>query len=107
MYHERAPDVDTLPPLDQTSVATAIPIREIFSQSEVQRVLGADVLPSLVPLTVLQNTSVYTEEQAKLVRAESARIDAANERIPEAFSALNLPDSLERFASLDGAPLRP
>lgn len=107
VYHERAPDVDTLPPLDQTSVATAIPIREIFSQSEVQRVLGADVLPSLVPLTVLQNASVYTEEQAKLVRAESARIDAANERIPEAFSALNLPDSLERFASLDGAPLRP
>lgn len=107
VYHERAPDMDALPPIEQTSVTTATPIRDVFSQPDVQKVLGGDVLTTLVPLSVLENTSVYTEEQAKLVRAESAQIDAANDRIPEAMSALALPDALERYAALDGHPVPP
>lgn len=107
VYHERAPELDTLPPIDQVSMATAIPIRDVFSQPDIQKVLGGDVLTSLVPLGVLENTSVYTEELAKMVRAESARICEADDRINEAMSALSLPHALDRYAALDGKPIPP
>ena len=107
VYHERAPELDTLPHIDQVSMATAIPIRDVFSQPDIQKILGGDVLTSLIPLEVLKNTSVYTEEQAKMVRAESTRICEANDRIDEAISALSLPHALDRYAALDGKPIPP
>ncbi|SHO76841.1 Similar to S.cerevisiae protein BRO1 (Cytoplasmic class E vacuolar protein sorting (VPS) factor) [Malassezia sympodialis ATCC 42132] len=106
VYHERALEEGALPAIDQTSVAMPITIRETFSQPEVQSVLGPDVLRTLVPLGVLESASVYSEEQAKLIRAESARVDAANAQISVSLSALHLPESLERYASLEGAAPR-
>jgi len=103
VYHERALEAGALPGIDQTSVATPISIRETFSQPEVQAVLGPDVLRTLVPLGVLESASIFSEEQAKLIRAESARIDAANAQIPVSLSALHLPEALERYAGLEGA----
>ncbi|WFD18732.1 bck1-like resistance to osmotic shock [Malassezia caprae] len=106
VYHERALEPDALPAIEQTSVATPISIRETFSQPEVQAILGPDVLRTLVPLGVLESASIFSEEQAKLIRAESARIDAANAQIPESLSALHLPEALERYGGLEGAAPR-
>lgn len=106
VYHERVLEADALPAIDQTSVATPISIRDTFGQPDVQAVLGPDVLRTLVPLGVLESASIFSEEQAKLIRAESARIDAANAQIPLSLSSLHLPEALERYAGLEGVAPR-
>lgn len=102
VYHEKAPLFDTLPPVDQTDVASAIGVRDTFAQPELQRALGPDILPGLVPLSVLESASLYSEEQAKLVRAESARVEQADAEISTLLSALPWPGVLDRYAALDG-----
>lgn len=106
VYHERACEPEALPAMEQTSVASPISIRETFAQPDVQAVLGPDVLRALVPLGVLESASIFSEEQAKLIRAESARMDAANAQISTALSRLHLPEALDRYAGLEGAPPR-
>lgn len=102
VYHELLPSEDALPPVDTANVATAIPIREIFSQSDVQGVLGPDVFPTLVPLSVHESASMYSEEQAKLIRAESERVQTADEELEAALASMNLPQALQAYAVLEG-----
>ena len=102
VYLERATPESALPPIDQTSVAHPIPIRETFAQPDVQRVLGADLLQSLIPLSVHESASLYSEEKAKMVRAESAAVASADAEVAAAIDSLCLPGVLDRFASIDG-----
>ncbi|KAL4403018.1 protein transport to vacuole protein [Malassezia pachydermatis] len=102
VYHERAPAAESLAPIDQTSVATPIAIRELFSHPDVQKMLGADILQGLVPLSVLESASMYSEEQAKLVRAEAAKLQDGEDAMLRALSTLQLPECLDRYAGLEG-----
>ena len=102
VYHELLPAEDMLPAIDATNVATAIPIRETFALPDVQRVLGADIFPTLVPLSVHESASMYSEEQAKLVRAETERVESANEELQASLASLNVPQALTVYDALEG-----
>ncbi|WFD36639.1 bck1-like resistance to osmotic shock [Malassezia cuniculi] len=101
VYHDLIPPAGSLPQLERTSVATPVPIRETFSLPDVQRVLGTEVFAQLVPLRVTENASVYSEEQAKLLRAESAAVENADAELVSSLDALGLPVSLARYRALD------
>lgn len=103
VYHELLPPAESLPQLERTTVATAISVRETFSTPDAQRALGTEVFTQLVPLQVTTHASVYSEEQAKLLRAEVAAVEAADADLSSALDALGLPHSLGRFRALDSA----
>ena len=102
VYHEVQPSEDALPAIDATNVTTPIPIRETFAMPDVQRVLGADIFPTLVPLSVHESASMYSEEQAKLVRAETERVESANEELQAALASMDLPKALLQYDALEG-----
>jgi len=69
IYNAILPSPETLPPIDKLAVATAIHIHDVYAAPEAQKTIGQDIFIKLVPLSVHESASVYSEEKAKLVRA--------------------------------------
>ena len=63
IYHEKVPDIDTLPEIKGASLVKGIP----FDVSDPE-VSGQDIFHRLVPLEAHEASSLYSEEQAKLLR---------------------------------------
>ncbi|KAJ9476652.1 Vacuolar-sorting protein BRO1 [Pseudozyma hubeiensis] len=100
IYHDILPSESSLPAVDKLVAATAIPIQEIFAAPEVQRVIGPDLFQNLVPLGVHEKASLYSEEKAKIARAESERHDLATGELQASLDYLGLPGSLKKYRAL-------
>lgn len=100
IYHDILPSESTLPAVDKLVAATPIPIQEIFAAPEVQRVIGPDLFQNLVPLGVHEKASMYSEEKAKIARAESERSDIAEGEMQASLEYLGLPGSLKKYRAI-------
>jgi hypothetical protein len=86
IYNAVCPSFEALPVVEKTAVATPIPIQDVYGTPEVQKTIGQDFFVKLVPLSVHQSASIYSEEKAKLVRAE---VEKAEQAEGEARSAID------------------
>ncbi|GAA5822940.1 hypothetical protein JCM3770_002181 [Rhodotorula araucariae] len=100
VYNEVVPSEASLAPIDKgKAVAEPIPIHDVYATPEVQKIVGPDLFMRLVPLAVHEAASLYSEEKAKLVRAEAERAELADEELASALEYMGLPASLARFQS--------
>ncbi|PWN29607.1 BRO1-domain-containing protein [Jaminaea rosea] len=97
IYHDILPSETSLPAIDATKPAQLITIQEVYSSPEVQRAVGPDLFAKLVPLGVHERASMYSEEKAKLARAEAERCDVAEGERVATLDGMGLPAALERF----------
>ncbi|EJU01410.1 BRO1-domain-containing protein [Dacryopinax primogenitus] len=79
IYNAAVPTEATLPQLDKLAVATPITIQEIYASQDVQAVIGNDFFARLIPMAVHESASIYSEEKAKVVRSENARVQEAED----------------------------
>ncbi|KAJ7026173.1 BRO1-domain-containing protein [Mycena alexandri] len=103
IYNAILPSVETLPPIETKTtltIATPIPIQEVYGAPDVQKTIGADFFGRLVPLSVHESASVYSEEKAKLVRGEVERADTAEVEAKSFLDGLHVTQGLERFRSM-------
>ncbi|KAJ7768462.1 BRO1-domain-containing protein, partial [Mycena metata] len=103
IYNAILPSVETLPPIETKAtltIATPIPIQEVYGAPDVQKTIGADFFGRLVPLSVHESASVYSEEKAKLVRGEVERADTAEVEAKSFLDGLHITKGLERFRSM-------
>ncbi|KAE9411111.1 BRO1-domain-containing protein [Gymnopus androsaceus JB14] len=100
IYHAVLPNADSLPPIETLVVATAIPIQEVYGTPEVQKTIGQDIFLRLVPLSVHESASVYSEEKAKLVRGEVEKAELAGIEAQSALDAMGIKDGLRRFRNI-------
>ncbi|KAJ7713471.1 BRO1-domain-containing protein [Mycena maculata] len=103
IYNAIIPSQDTLPPIETKTtltIATPIPIQEIYGTPDVQKTIGADFFARLVPLSVHESASVYSEEKAKLVRGEVERADTAEGEARSFLDGLRVVPGLERFRGM-------
>lgn len=100
IYNAVLPPVDTLAAIDKLVVAKPIPIQEVYSAPDVQKVIGPDIFIRLVPLSVHESASVYSEEKAKLVRVEVEKSDTAEVELRSALEALGVKEGLNRFKAM-------
>jgi hypothetical protein len=104
IYNAVLPTAETLPSIDKTVVATAIPIQEVYSTPEVQKVIGPDLFSHLIPLSVHESASIYSEEKAKLVRSEVEKAEGAASEARSALDTLGVKAGLPRFRAMaDGS----
>lgn len=99
IYNAVTPSEAALPTIEKTVVAAIIPIQQVYASPEVQKIVGPDLFAKLVPLSVHEGASMYSEEKAKLVRAETERCDLAEGEMMALLEYLGLPGSLERYKS--------
>ncbi|PVH94258.1 BRO1-domain-containing protein [Periconia macrospinosa] len=94
IYHQGVPNEASLTPVPKLPAAKAIPVSELYQGQDIQRIIGPDIFQKIVPMAVTESASLYDEEKAKLVRAESERVEVANDEMATSFDILKLPDSL-------------
>jgi hypothetical protein len=95
IYHQTIPAEAALSVILKLPAAKAIPVSELYQGQDIQRIIGPDIFQKIVPMSVTESASLYDEEKAKLVRAESENVETANGEMAASFDYLKLPGSLE------------
>ena len=100
IYHAVVPSEASQAPIEKAAnVAEPIPIQEIYASPEVQKLVGQDIFIKLVPLSVIESSSMYSEEKAKILRTEGERCDMADGEMQATIEHLGLPGSLAKFGA--------
>lgn len=94
IYHQGVPNEASLSLIPKLPAAKAIPVSELYQGQDIQRIIGPDIFQKIVPMAVTESASLYDEEKAKLIRAESERVEVANDEMAASLDYLKLPDSL-------------
>lgn len=100
IYNAVLPAPETLPAVDKLAVAEAIPIQEVYGTPEVQKVIGSDLFIRLIPLSVHESASVYSEEKAKLVRGEVEKAEEVAAEMRSVIDSLGVKAGLGRFKAM-------
>lgn len=100
IYNAVLPSPEALPNIEKTAVATPIHIHDVYAAPEVQKTIGQDFFLKLVPLSVHESASVYSEEKAKLVRAEVEKADAAEGEARSVVDGMGIREGLTRFKAM-------
>ncbi|KAF9556817.1 BRO1-domain-containing protein [Agrocybe pediades] len=100
IYNAILPAFEVLPVVEKTAVATPIPIHDVYGAPEVQKVIGQDIFIRLVPLSVHESASIYSEEKAKLVRGEVEKAEGAEGEARSALDGLGVKEGLARYKAM-------
>ncbi|KAK3318557.1 BRO1-like domain-containing protein [Apodospora peruviana] len=95
IYHQPVPAEAAVAPVAKLPAAKPIPVSELYAGQDIQRVTGPDLFAKIVPFQVTESASLYDEEKAKLVRAETERVDIANSEMAASLDYLRLPGALQ------------
>ncbi|KAI1324154.1 BRO1-like domain-containing protein [Xylariaceae sp. FL0255] len=95
IYHQPVPPEASLVPVPKLPAAKPIPVNELYAGQDIQRITGPDLFAKIVPFAVTESASLYDEEKAKLVRAETERVDLANSEMAASLDYLRLPGALQ------------
>ncbi|CCU74271.1 cell death 6-interacting protein/vacuolar protein-sorting protein bro1 [Blumeria hordei DH14] len=95
IYHQTVPTEAGLATIPKLPAAKAIPISELYAGQDIQRITGPDIFQRIVPISVTESASLYDEEKAKLIRAETERAEIANSEMAASLDYLHLPGALQ------------
>ena len=95
IYHQTVPNEAALPQIPKMAAAKAIPVQELYAGQDMQRIIGPDIFSKIVPMSVTESASLYDEEKAKLVRAETEKAELANAEMVAALDYLKLPGAIK------------
>ncbi|KAH6659823.1 BRO1-like domain-containing protein [Truncatella angustata] len=95
IYHQPVPAEASLAPVAKLPASKPIPVSELYAGQDIQRITGSDLFAKIVPLAVTESASLYDEEKAKLIRAETERVDLANSEMAASLDYLRLPGALQ------------
>ncbi|RKF76069.1 Vacuolar protein-sorting protein BRO1 [Golovinomyces cichoracearum] len=94
IYHLTVPPEDRLDIIPKLPAAKAIPVSELYAGQDIQRITGPDIFQKIIPISVTESASLYDEEKAKLIRAETERVEKANSEMAASLDYLHLPGAL-------------
>lgn len=95
IYHQTVPAESTLSTIPKLPAAKAIPVTELYAGKDIARITGPDIFQRIVPMAVTESASLYDEEKAKLVRAETEKTEVANGEMAASLDYLRLPSALQ------------
>jgi len=95
IYHQPVPSEANIPTIPKLPAAKPIPVSELYQGQDIQKIIGPDIFQRIVPMAVTESASLYDEEKAKLIRAETERVEIANDEMAASFDYLKLPGSLD------------
>jgi hypothetical protein len=95
IYHQTVPAEASLAAIPKLPAAKAIPVSELYAGQDIQRITGPDIFQKIIPMSVTESASLYDEEKAKMVRAETERVEIANSEMAASLDYLRLPGALQ------------
>ncbi|PPQ99317.1 hypothetical protein CVT24_009185 [Panaeolus cyanescens] len=100
IYNAITPAFEALPVVEKTVVATPIHIHDVYGTPEVQKTIGQDFFIKLIPLSVHESASVYSEEKAKLVRGEVEKAEGVEGEMRSVLDGLGIKEGLTRYKAM-------
>lgn len=100
IYNAILPSPEALPTIEKTVVATPVHIHDVYGAPDVQKTIGQDFFIRLVPLSVHESASVYSEEKAKLVRSEVEKAEGAEGEVRSALDVMGVKEGITRFKAM-------
>jgi hypothetical protein len=98
IFHHLVPGEAQLPPIGKLSLAKATSLPELYKPEDAQRIIGGDLFEKLIPMSVTQSASLYSEAKAVLIRGEQDKAQGSDGELVAALDHLQLPGSLKRFS---------
>jgi hypothetical protein len=95
IYHQTVPAEASLEQIAKLPASKPIPVSELYAGQDISRITGPDLFAKIVPFSVTESASLYDEEKAKLVRAETEKVDTANGEMAASLDYLRLPGALQ------------
>ncbi|XP_078662085.1 programmed cell death 6-interacting protein-like isoform X3 [Branchiostoma floridae x Branchiostoma belcheri] len=89
IYHDRVPELNTLPAIGRAAVAKALPLSKPMNPK------STDLFEKLVPLAVHQALTGYEARKADVVNREVGRLREATQLMNSVLASLNLPAAIE------------
>ncbi|CAM9685743.1 unnamed protein product [Lampetra planeri] len=100
IYHESVPSLDNLPAVKGAPLVKALPF-----QPTDPSVTGPDILARLVPMEAHKDSSLYSEEKAKMLREVGEKIEEKNKELQHFMDSLGIElEQLERPPAYDRIP---
>lgn len=100
VYHSNIPPTNTIPEIGALEAAKPTPMSDLYKDQDISQLIGRDIFEKLIPVSVAEQSSLYSEEQAKLLRAEGEKVDVAEEELVSALEYLGLPAALKTVKTL-------
>ncbi|KAJ2719771.1 bck1-like resistance to osmotic shock [Coemansia sp. D1744] len=97
IYNDPVPNISTLPALEAAIVAYHFDIGDFYASDERTNVVGGELFTRLIPMAIHEGSSIYSEEKAKILRAEEDKVNLADGELQDALSFMKMPESLRRF----------
>ncbi|KAJ2735389.1 bck1-like resistance to osmotic shock [Coemansia sp. BCRC 34962] len=104
IYNDAVPNTSTLPQLEAASVVSNFDINKFYASEERSNVVGSELFSRLIPMAVHESSSMYSEEKAKMLRAEEDKVNLADGELHDALSFMKIPGSLRRFERSPSSP---
>ncbi|CAH1241324.1 PDCD6IP [Branchiostoma lanceolatum] len=89
IYHDRVPELSTLPAIGRAAVAKALPLSKPMNPK------SSDLFEKLVPLAVHQALTGYETRKADVVNKEVGRLREATQLMNSVLASFNLPAAIE------------
>ncbi|XP_026475185.1 programmed cell death 6-interacting protein [Ctenocephalides felis] len=98
IYHERIPDINSLPATGKANLAKMLSLPDKFSAST------KDLFENLVPVSVHQALSSYEMRKQEIVNREITKLRESTQALNGVLASLNLPAAIEVTSECDGLP---
>ncbi|RUS90047.1 hypothetical protein EGW08_002160 [Elysia chlorotica] len=92
IYHDKIPDLKSLPSIGKAVVAKPAPLPQPMSSR------FSDLFEKIVPLPVHEALTAFENRKSQIVAMESGRLREATQLINSVLASLNLPAALEDLA---------
>ncbi|XP_041371730.1 programmed cell death 6-interacting protein-like isoform X2 [Gigantopelta aegis] len=89
IYHDKVPDIKTLPVIGRATIAKPTPVPSTFSSN------FTDLFEKLVPLAVHDALTSFENRKSQIVNMEIGRLREATQLMNSVMASLNLPASIE------------
>ncbi|CAN6657035.1 vacuolar-sorting protein Bro1p [Trichomonascus vanleenenianus] len=94
IYHDHVPPAATLAEITGLEAAKPTPLNQLYQKGDMSQIIGRDIFENLIPLSVHEKSSMYSEEKANLLRKEGEKVEVADEEFSSALEFLDLPAAL-------------
>lgn len=95
IYHSTVPNASTLAPIPALEASKPTSMNGLYKENEnISKIIGKDLFSNIVPVSVHEKASLYSEEKANLIRHVGESVDIADEELTSALEHLNLPEML-------------
>ncbi|KAI8877272.1 BRO1-domain-containing protein [Backusella circina FSU 941] len=98
IYHDPVPH--TLESIDRLDAVKTVHLSDLYNRQEINRIMGPDLFTRLIPLSIHESASMYSEEKTRLIRTETERCDVARAELNAILDYMKLPSCLHKFKSL-------